>query len=60
MVNHPVNRPNDVETSLMMTAFTNKSSTSNVVSPNPALAELPYPSKTLSQTYEWKQMEVGW
>jgi hypothetical protein len=30
-VNHPVNHPNDEETSLMMKAFTNKSSTSNVV-----------------------------
>ena len=38
-VNHPVNIPNDEETSLMMKAFTNKSSTSNVVSPNPALAD---------------------
>jgi hypothetical protein len=37
-VNHLVNHPNDEETSLMMKAFTNKSSTSNVVLPNPALA----------------------
>ena len=35
----PVNHPNDEETSLMMKAFTNKSSTSNVVLPNPALAD---------------------
>ena len=38
-VNHPVNHPKDEETSLMMKAFTNKSSTSNVVLPNPALAD---------------------
>ena len=38
-VNHPVDHPTDVETSLMMKAFTNKSSTSNVVLPNPALAD---------------------
>ena len=38
-VNHLVNHPNDEETSLMMKAFTNKSSTSNVVLPNPALAD---------------------
>ena len=38
-VNHPVNHPNDEETSLIMKAFTNKSSTSNVVLPNPALAD---------------------
>ena len=38
-VNHPVNHPNDEETSLLMKAFTNKSSTSNVVLPNPALTE---------------------
>mgnify|MGYP006170108823 CR=1 FL=1 len=38
-VNHPVNHPTDEETSLMMKAFTNKSSTSNVVLPNPALAD---------------------
>jgi hypothetical protein len=35
----PVNHPNDEETSLMMKAFTNKSSTSNAVVPNPALAD---------------------
>jgi hypothetical protein len=38
-VNHPVNHPNDEETSLMFKAFTNKSSTSNVVLPNPAHAD---------------------
>ena len=38
-VNHPVNHPKDEETSLMMKAFTNKSSTSNVVLPNPAVAD---------------------
>jgi hypothetical protein len=38
-VNHPVNHPNDEETSLIMKAFTNKSSTSNVVLPNPAHAD---------------------
>ena len=38
-VNHPVNHPNNEETSLIMKAFTNKSSTSNVVLPNPALAD---------------------
>ena len=37
--NHPVNHPTDEETSQMMKAFTNKSSTSNVVLPNPALAD---------------------
>ena len=37
-VNHLVNHPNNEETSLMMKAFTNKTSTSNVVLPNPALA----------------------
>ena len=65
----PVNPPTDEETSLMMKAFTNKSSTSNVVLPNPALADklilvikrkfkdglLPYPSKTLAQTCGRKQ-----
>ncbi len=35
----PVTFPTDEETSLMMKAFTNKSSTSNVVLPNPALAD---------------------
>ncbi len=35
----PVTPPTDEETSLMMKAFTNKSSTSNVVLPNPALAD---------------------
>ena len=39
MVNHPVNHPTNEEKSLMMKAFTNKSSTSNVVLPNPALAD---------------------
>ena len=38
-VNHPVNHPKDEETSLLMKAFTNKSSTSNVVLPNPAVAD---------------------
>jgi hypothetical protein len=38
-VNHPVNHPNNEETSLIMKAFTNKSSTSNVVLPNPAHAD---------------------
>jgi len=38
-VNYQVNHPNDEETSLMMKAFTTKSSTSNVLSPNPALAD---------------------
>jgi hypothetical protein len=37
LVNHPVNHPTNEEKSLMMKAFTNKSSTSNVVLPNPAL-----------------------
>jgi hypothetical protein len=35
----PVNPPTDEEMSLMMKAFTNKSSTSNVVLPNPALTD---------------------
>jgi hypothetical protein len=39
LVNHPVNHPNDEETSLMMKAFTNKSSTSNVVLRNPTHAD---------------------
>jgi len=38
-VNHPVNHPNNEETSLIFKALTNKPSKSNVVLPNPGLAE---------------------